>query len=87
VVAWFASHGIYRGHIEGKVHAVLCPWREEHTTPPGRSDTVVFEADGGWPGFYCHHAHCAGRGIRDVMQALGDADAFCAGEYQGGRAS
>ena len=89
VVAWFAAYGLYRGHIRDSVHAVICPWAEEHTTPspPNHGDCVIFEADEGWPGFHCKHGHCAGRTIREVMQFLGDADAYCASGYQGGRTS
>lgn len=77
-VRWFAAHGLYVGHIAGNVHEVVCPWEHEHSTA-GRRDTIVFEADGGgWPGFFCHHAHCDGRGIREVMNLWGDADTFCA---------
>jgi hypothetical protein len=84
VVAWFAAHGLYRGHIRDHLHAVTCPWSEEHSTPSPANggDTVIFESDGGWPGFACKHRHCAERTIRDVMQTLGDADAFCAVAYR-----
>jgi hypothetical protein len=87
VIAWFASHGLYRGHIRDNVHAVICPWIDEHTTPSPANggDTVTFEADDGWPGFHCKHSHCSGRTIRDVIEVLGDADAFCARDR--GRAS
>lgn len=76
VVGWFDAHGMYQYHIEGNVHSVRCPWEEEHTTS-SNNDTVIFEADGGWAGFACKHAHCEGRDIRDVMALLGDADAYC----------
>lgn len=76
VLRWFDAHRHYVGHVGGNVHEVVCPWEAEHTTS-GRRDTIVFEADGGWPGFFCHHQHCAGRTIRDVMDLWSDADAFC----------
>jgi len=82
VVAWFTAHGLYRYPIEDHKHAVHCPWMGEHTTPTTRSDTLVYEADEGWPGFFCHHAHCVGRNIRDVIALLGDADRFCARRWQ-----
>jgi hypothetical protein len=85
IVAWFAHHGLYRHHIEGLVHAVWCPWRAVHTTAHGRSGAVILETNGAWPNFHCHHAHCARRGIRDVMQLLGDADAFCSVQFGGGQ--
>lgn len=79
VVRWFQAHGLYVKHIGGHVHGVRCPWAIEHTTPSPADggDTVIFEADGGWPGFHCKHSHCDGRTIRDVIALLGDADAFC----------
>jgi len=83
IVAWFSSHGLYRRPIDGDKHSVYCPWRAEHSTPHGDTGAVIFEADGGWPGFYCHHAHCAGRTIRAVMDLLGDADCFCSARFPG----
>lgn len=79
VVDWFAAHGAYLRHIEGNKHAVVCPWSAEHTTSSPRhgSDTIIFEADGGWPGFFCHHQHCDARRIGDVLALWGDADQFC----------
>ena len=78
VVAWFAAHGLYEHHIKDEIHAVGCPWENEHTES-NKDDTIIFaNDDGSWPGFHCKHSHCAGRTIRDVMQVLGDADAFCA---------
>lgn len=84
VVAWFCAHGAYVGHLDGNKHGVRCPWSAEHSSPSPKngSDTIVFESDGGWPGFFCHHAHCAGRTIRDVMALWGDADGFCAERFQ-----
>ena len=85
VRAWFAAHGAHRRVLGAGKHAVVCPWTHEHSTEPGPLDTstVVWEADPGlWPSFHCSHAHCAGRGIRDVMQRWGDADAYCAAEWR-----
>ncbi|MBK1655361.1 hypothetical protein [Allochromatium vinosum] len=89
VVRWFAAHDAYVGHLEGHKHGVRCPWSDEHTSPSPRngSDTIVFEADGGWPGFHCKHAHCDGRTIRDVMALWRDADAFCSETFHPRRAA
>ena len=89
VVAWFRAHGAYVGELTGNVHGVSCPWSGEHSTPSPKSggDTVIFEADGGWPGFACKHAHCQGRTIRDVMALWGDADAYCREQFQPRRAA
>lgn len=84
VVAWFISLGLYHGPITGNIHAVQCPWQAEHSSssPANHSDTVLFEADGGWPGFHCKHSHCDGRDIRDVIALYGNASAFCRAEFR-----
>lgn len=81
-VRWFQARGMYEKPAGHQVHAVKCPWEGEHTSS-SPADTVIFENPGSWPGFYCHHAHCTGRNIRDVMNAFGDADAYCAAEWGG----
>lgn len=76
IVAWFSAHGLYQHHIQENMHDVMCPWEAEHSSSsPG--DTVIFEADGKWPGFHCNHGHCVDRKIGDVINLLGDADQFC----------
>lgn len=80
VVSWFQSHGLYKHHISGNKHSVSCPWAHEHSQN-NFNDSIVFEADGGWPGFYCHHSHCEGRNIRDVIRLYGDADTFCTSKF------
>jgi len=84
VVGWFTSHGLYEHHIADNKHAVVCPWEGEHSSK-AYNDTLIFEATGGWPGFYCHHGHCDGRGIKAVMQVLGDADSFCGESWRAKR--
>ena len=83
VVAWFQAHGAYRFPIEGRKHSVWCPWQDGHTTEHGRTGAVIFAADGSWPGIHCHHSHCAGRGIREVIARWGDADRFCTQLWRG----
>jgi hypothetical protein len=79
VVSWFRSHGQYHEQAEPGKHYVRCPWEAEHSDGVDAQvkDTVVWDADGNWPTFFCSHAHCEGRTIRDVMSVWGDADAFC----------
>jgi len=86
VIAWFAAHRAYRFPVEGNKHSVWCPWQDEHTTPHGTNGAIIFEADHSWPGFFCHHAHCQGRDIRDVLELWGDADRFCTAEWRKGAA-
>lgn len=86
VVAWFQQHGAYRKPVGPGVHGVICPWSVEHSTGrPTPSETVIFDARADrWPGFHCHHSHCDGRTLRDVLALWPDADAFCSREWQGG---
>lgn len=80
VVRWFQSHGLYIRHLQDNIHDVICPWEDEHSSSsPG--DTIIFESDGGWPGFHCNHAHCVDRKINDVMSLFGDADAYCVNNW------
>lgn len=83
VASWFAAHDAYVGSLGGNVHGVRCPWSAEHSTPSPRngSDSIIFEADGGWPGFACKHSHCADRDIRSVMTLWGDADSYCSTDF------
>lgn len=85
VAAWFQFHNHYRRYCEDHKHYVQCPWSDEHTeVNPAGTDTLIYEADGeSWPGFYCHHKHCEGRRIRDVMALWGDADSFCTRQFGG----
>jgi hypothetical protein len=86
VVTWFKHHGCYkRLSAQPGKHYVICPWVFEHSSAdsPEKTDSIIFEADGGWPGFYCSHAHCEGRTIRDVLRLWRDADHFCSRTYGG----
>ncbi|MEO0974188.1 MAG: hypothetical protein AAFX85_13935, partial [Pseudomonadota bacterium] len=73
VVAWMQAHGLYLRHVADNIHAISCPWADEHSSHH-RNDTIVYESDGeGWPGFFCHHDHCADRRIGELIERLGDA--------------
>lgn len=87
VVAWFQARGAYLRPLADGKHAAVCPWHSEHSERGGPMDTstVIFEASGGWPGFRCLHAHCDHRRLADVMTLWGDADQFCAAEWEGRR--
>ena len=84
VVGWMRAHGLYKRALGLGKHAVACPWAAEHSTDdhPLRTDTVVWEPDPGeWPRFYCSHAHCEGRTMRELLERLGDADRHCARSF------
>jgi hypothetical protein len=55
--------------------SVRCPWEDEHSKgEPFDSSTVLFAPRGGdEPGWWhCSHAHCDGRGLRDVLALFSD---------------
>ncbi|MEW8179367.1 MAG: hypothetical protein AB2754_19995 [Candidatus Thiodiazotropha endolucinida] len=87
IVSWFEFHGLYIRHIEENKHAVVCPWASNHTTssPEHGGDSIIYESDGGWPGFFCHHSHCEGFRLQDVVALLGDADQFCTQTWRASR--
>ncbi len=83
VIKWFDSHGHYikPNDKQARMHYVLCPWADEHTSKKPGTATIVIEAGPGpnqWPSFSCFHSHCARRGIKDVIEAWPDAVRFCA---------
>lgn len=46
---------------------IACPWMHQHT---GKKDDGAAYFAGG--GFKCHHAHCAGRNIQDLLRYLAE---------------
>lgn len=71
---------------DGRVH-VECPWEEEHTCNSVPSASTYFPvglAGKNFPGYKCHHAHCAGRRVGDFLKAIGyTADVRAASEGAG----
>ncbi len=89
VVAWFTAHDCYGQCLsdERGVHAVRCPWEEEHSTAADATDTdtVIWDGrDGRLPGFRCLHAHCTARRLREVALLWQDATQFGARERRAG---
>lgn len=71
----FERRGLYLRLLHGGMHAVVCPWREEHSGDSGDTETVIFEPrdiGGGW-GFKCQHEHCAARTAGEVRAFFRDA--------------
>jgi len=51
--------------------SLRCPWNGEHTTADGERDAVIMPPDkekSVWWSFNCFHAHCAGRGLREILE-------------------
>lgn len=81
--ALFDSRGMLEGEQGGGIFDVMCPWHGEHTT--GHDTAHIWtETDSGFPSFYCHHAHCEGRGLKEVCEFFGVdvVNAHCESEYQ-----
>lgn len=58
---------------ESDKYAFQCPWIGEHTTETGECDAAIhiFEPRGRfWPAFTCFHAHCADKGLKDLLNWL-----------------
>lgn len=73
IVAWAQSLGLYKRHIEDNKHSVTCPWEADHGSHRDHGiNTVIFEPNGDWPGIFCHHHACSGRGIKDLMRDFPD---------------
>ncbi|GEM_PF-2746538 len=80
-VLYYAFDG--RGWIVREVHpgkwAVRCPWAASHTSPRAQS-AVLFGPDTGQEmgHFACAHAHCADRGLHELLAVFGDEELECA---------
>lgn len=76
VVSTLGRAGLLKRPLDNaRGYAMRCPWEatHSHVDPPGSSATaLLFPAEGnGWHGgFRCLHAHCAGRGLRDLLTLL-----------------
>lgn len=62
-------------------HAVLCPWRDEHTT--GETAAILPGDEDNWPGWNCYHAHCQDRKLEDLLAWFGrdKVDACCSRKF------
>jgi hypothetical protein len=74
IVLLFQNNGLYHKPLKDHIHVVTCPWSDHHTTGTnGDTSTIIFEGNGqSWPGFYCKHAHCTDRAIKDILEFFGN---------------
>lgn len=74
VVSFLETTGWVRSwQSDGRVN-INCPWRDEHSSDSGDTETQYFPAGvGGFEQghFHCLHAHCASRTDGDFLNALG----------------
>jgi hypothetical protein len=73
VLGALVNAGLYiRPHRRRGLHRVRCPWASGHSNAD--VEAVVLEPGAspaaGWA-FRCLHSHCAGRGVGDLLDALG----------------
>jgi hypothetical protein len=74
VLGLFEAAGCLLGDRDAYPCPVVCPWADEHSD--GRQEAFVWQdtdddENRGWPRFFCHHAHCAGRALGDVLEFFG----------------
>jgi hypothetical protein len=82
----FEGEGGLLGDRGGYPAKVKCPWHEQHTA--GDESAFVWQDDDdcdsrGWPRFFCHHTHCQGKGLEQVLAhfGAGAVNAACARPY------
>lgn len=74
MVAYLAKKGLVLGEGRNGEVYVECPWKHEHTSDSGITESVWFAAgtNGYERGNYrCLHAHCDGRGASEFELAVG----------------
>lgn len=74
IVTYLRENGLVLDSDRQGRHFISCPWKHEHTSDSGITETAYFPRGvGGYEQghFRCLHAHCAGRTDRDYMDALG----------------
>jgi hypothetical protein len=74
VVGMFADAGLLLDVRSRGGYGVICPWSAEHSGDSAPTASMIWPAGarGALPGFKCMHAHCDGRGLRDVMRLFRD---------------
>jgi hypothetical protein len=58
---------------ETECYVFECPWIKEHQTENSDRDAAIFmftPSGKYWPAFQCFHAHCADRGLKDLLEWL-----------------
>lgn len=72
VLAALRDRGLYKSSLGVGRHDITCPWVADHTDQVDHG-TAYFEPDELWVlgGFKCHHGHCNGRHIRDLLAFVG----------------
>lgn len=82
-VDYLDEHGwVTEWAADGKIH-VRCPWKAEHSSDNGPSETSYLPAGVGRAeaGFSCLHAHCSHRHVVDFLHAVGYAQEATAAEF------
>jgi putative DNA primase/helicase len=72
IAGLFEDAGLRVRDTGGGQFEVECPWAHEHSD--GRDGAYILDAkpgEGLFPTYFCHHAHCEGRTIADVLDFFG----------------
>jgi hypothetical protein len=65
----------YIGEGSGN-HKIVCPWADSHSD--GKEEAFIWDAtESRIPAFYCHHSHCSGKSIKDLLEVYPDANGRC----------
>ena len=70
IVRLFSDAGLLLDAQRRGGYGSICPWQNEHSAESADTATMIWpaSADRQLPGFKCMHAHCADRGLKDVMR-------------------
>ena len=72
ILGLFESRNSLVSWSGGRQAEVVCPWAGEHTTGDEQAGVLTADEDEGrFPVFHCFHAHCEGRGLREVLESFG----------------
>lgn len=74
---------LLEGSTQGEWNAVHCPNHKEHTTGDSLA-WVKNGTDGGYPSFWCCHAHCKSLGLMEYLGLFEpkEVDSYCAEKFK-----
>ena len=69
----------YIGEGSGN-HKIICPWADSHSD--GKEEAFIWEAtESRLPSFFCHHSHCSGKSIKDLLEVYPSANGACQSKF------
>jgi hypothetical protein len=70
------------GHPEPGKYFVECPWKDGHTDGVDSGTTAIWLKEDGTAGFKCHHGHCEGHRLPELMAWCVQQDGWAAAEEE-----